>query len=136
MLRVANSGVWDGAIRPAELVDCNPREPGPELVRGVDVQPFVQVEAKPEPALVDLKKRAKPRTKERDHPRVAVREFHAAIPLGAFARVQRHPSDEELPFRHLADPPSPFFEKELDLSRLPLLKLVWPAAVDRNREIL
>jgi hypothetical protein len=82
----------------------------------------VQIEAHPQAALVDVEEVAKPRTEERDHPRVAVREVDAPIRPGTFPRVQGDPGDQELPLRQPADAGPALLDQAIDLGLAPSLE--------------
>ncbi|HEY8216513.1 MAG TPA: hypothetical protein VIH82_05220 [Acidimicrobiia bacterium] len=114
------------AIRLAELGAGHSSDRRPMRFRRVEIQPFVQVDAHAKTTLVDVEEPTQPRTEERDHLRIAVREHHDAIPLRTLSRVQRHASSQESVFVEGTESRDPGAVALLDLALLAVLAGVAP----------
>src|SRR4051794_5611180 len=84
MLCPPDARIGDRAVWLPELTQRNVRQSTPKLIRSIDVQALVQVETQTQTRLVNREEPTQPKQKERNHPRVAVREYHGSIGLAAF----------------------------------------------------
>jgi hypothetical protein len=93
-------------------------ELGPRVLRGVQVEPLVQVDAHPQTRLVNLEELPQPCAVQSDHRGLRVHEHHAVIPLRTFAGIERHASDQKCSLVELANLLKSGGVELLDLSEL------------------
>ncbi|MCA1703353.1 MAG: hypothetical protein LC808_08850 [Actinobacteria bacterium] len=118
MLRRTDAGVGLGSVRLPELSTGDASQAGPEPDRPFQIQPGVKVQVQPQPRLFHREEASEPAAEERDHAWVAVGEADGAVPFRAFAGVEGHPGNEELPLAEACDADTSFGAEAVDLRLL------------------
>src|SRR5688572_17454599 len=87
MLGLPDARIRDSAIRLSEVLERYPRQRAPKLVRVIDIEALVKVEAHPQALLIDLEEAPKPCEEKGHQARIRVGELHCPVSLGPFPGV-------------------------------------------------
>ena len=126
MLRLPSRSIGNCPVRLSELHIGDRSHRLPMADRGIEIEPFVEVQPDSQPGLVDLEERAKPLAEQAHERRIRVRELHDVPRLRPVAGVEAEAGHQELALGELTDAFDPRDPKAVDLRDLGPLELVGP----------